>query len=386
MRKLNSSGRGSGAAAQARRNEKRRSKRRRRDQYRFGLLNHAVREDRDERGEPRDLSAEDVLAWADAFRERTGDWPTCDSGPIPEAPGETWLLVEAALALGLRGFPPGGSIPRFLDEHRGRYNCMGQKFTMEQVLAWADAWYARTGDWPYILSGVIPGSGGVTWRGVDRAFRCGRGMVRGGSSLAHVLASRRGVVRHPPFTEEQILAWADAHHRRTGKWPCKSSGPIAEAPEETWLAVDSALYRREARSRRWFVARATARRAAASETFEPCSAAYDCSSPRLGRSTPRTNGAMAQCRFRPCSGGDRRALEFTDQCHLSRTSRPPGRFDAHPATDRTPRNPKQSLCAAAHDPPDPCLGQCLSRPQRPMASSGLRTGHRGTRRELVCDR
>ena len=219
MHRLNSSGRGSGATAKAGGTGNAASKRWLRKQYWFGLLNRAVREDHDERGEPPDLTAEDVLAWADAFLERTGDWPTCDSGPIPEAPGETWLLVAAALALGLRGFPRGGSIPRFLDEHRGRYNRQDQKFTMEQVLAWADAWYARTGDWPYILSGEIPGSGGVNWGSVDRAFRFGRGMLPGGSSLAHFLASRRGVVRHPPFTEEQILAWADAHHRRTGKWP-----------------------------------------------------------------------------------------------------------------------------------------------------------------------
>ena len=241
MHKVNSPGRGSGAAAKARRNGKPRSKRWLKNQYWFGLLIRAVREDHDERGVPPDLTAEDVLAWADAFQERTGDWPTCDSGPIPEAPGETWLLVAAALALGLRGFARGGSIPRFLDEHRGRYNCKDQKFTMKQVLAWADAWYARTGDWPYGLSGDIPGSGGVNWRMVDRAFRVGRGKLRGGSSLARVLASRRGVVRHPPLTEEQILDWADAHHRRTGKWPSEGSGPIAEAPAETWLAVGTAV-------------------------------------------------------------------------------------------------------------------------------------------------
>jgi hypothetical protein len=241
MRKLNSSGHGSGAAATARMTWKQPSKRGPRKHKWFGVLTRAVREDRDERGEPPDLSQEEVLAWADAFLERTGDWPTWDSGPIEEAPGETWLLVAAALALGIRGLPPGGSIPRFLDEHRGRYNPKDQKFTRERVLAWADAWYARTGDWPYALSGKIPGSGGVTWSGVDRAFRVGRGMLPGGSALAHFLASERGVVRHPPFTEDQILAWADAHHRRTGRWPIPDSGPISDAPDETWHAVNSAL-------------------------------------------------------------------------------------------------------------------------------------------------
>ena len=241
MHKLNFSGRGGGAAANTRRNSKRKSKRGFRPQYWYGVLNRAVREDLDERGEPPDLTTAEILAWADAFLESTGDWPRHDSGPIPEAPGETWLLVAAALALGLRGFPPGGSIPRFLDEHRGRYNPKDQKFSLKQVLAWADAWYARTGDWPYALSGDIPDSHGVKWLAVDRALHYGRGTLPGGSKLANLLASKRGVIRHPPFTEEQILAWADAHHRRTGKWPITESGPIADAPDETWNAVNSAL-------------------------------------------------------------------------------------------------------------------------------------------------
>jgi len=38
-----------------------------------------------------------------------------------------------------------------------------------------------------------------------------------------------------------ILAWADAHHRRTGKWPQKLSGPIAATRGETWYAIDAAL-------------------------------------------------------------------------------------------------------------------------------------------------
>ncbi len=241
MHKLNSGVRRIPAAAKAGFKGNWNGKHRNRPGYWFGVLKRAVREDCEERGEPPDLAVADVLAWADAFLARTGDWPAHDSGPIPEAPGETWLLVAAALALGLRGFPCGGSIPRFLDEHRGRYNPKDQKFTVDQVLAWADAWYARTGDWPYGLSGDIPGSGGINWNMVDAAFRFGRGMLPSGTSLGRFLADRRGVVRHPPFTEEQILAWADAHHRRTGKWPIAESGPVTDEPDETWNAVNSAL-------------------------------------------------------------------------------------------------------------------------------------------------
>ena len=36
------------------------------------------------------LSVEEILKWADSWQARTGDWPALESGPIPEAPGETW--------------------------------------------------------------------------------------------------------------------------------------------------------------------------------------------------------------------------------------------------------------------------------------------------------
>jgi hypothetical protein len=47
--------------------------------------------------------------------------------------------------------------------------------------------------------------------------------------------------KRPPLTVKQILAWADAHHGRTGKWPSADAGPIPEAPGETWRGVHAAL-------------------------------------------------------------------------------------------------------------------------------------------------
>jgi hypothetical protein len=205
----------------------------------WGVMKAEVEADREQRGEPPDLSANEVLAWADAFLARTGDWPKPTSGTIPEAPGETWLLVAAALAFGLRGFAPKGSIPRFLNEHRGRYNMRDPKFTVRQILDWVDAWHAQTGGWPVVNSGAIPGAGGVSWGIVNTALRWGRGGLPGGSSLRHLLNTERGVVT--PYTEEQILAWADAFHERTGRWPCCHYGEIADEPGETWCAVNAAL-------------------------------------------------------------------------------------------------------------------------------------------------
>ena len=80
-----------------------------------------------------DLSVERVLAWADAHRAATGNWPTASSGPVQDAPGEQWRAVNYALKRGTRGLPGGSSLARLLDDHRpaGRSTP-----TPEMVLAW----------------------------------------------------------------------------------------------------------------------------------------------------------------------------------------------------------------------------------------------------------
>jgi hypothetical protein len=49
--------------------------------------------------------------------------------------------------------------------------------------------------------------------------------------------------RRPPLTIAQILAWAEAHFRRTGAWPTTGSGPVRGARGEWWRAIDLALRR-----------------------------------------------------------------------------------------------------------------------------------------------
>ena len=46
----------------------------------------------------------------------------------------------------------------------------------------------------------------------------------------------------PRLTITLILTWADAYHRRTGRWPTHDSGSIPGAPPgETWATVSNAL-------------------------------------------------------------------------------------------------------------------------------------------------
>src|SRR5260370_42371264 len=60
-----------------------------------------------------------ILAWADAFHQRTGRWPKRHSGPVSESPGDTWARVDKALQEGFRGLTGPSSLARLLAEQRG---------------------------------------------------------------------------------------------------------------------------------------------------------------------------------------------------------------------------------------------------------------------------
>lgn len=194
-----------------------------------------------------ELTEETILAWADDHHARTGEWPTKKSGSIAAAPGETWKAVNTALCNGRRGLPGGSSLARLLAEHRGVRNRKAlPALSTGQILAWADAYHARHGRWPQARSGPIEDAPGETWSAVDSALEQGLRGLPGGSSLPRLLAAERAVPHpadRPPLTEARILAWADAEHARTGRWPKSHDGAIEGAPGETWTAVGAALER-----------------------------------------------------------------------------------------------------------------------------------------------
>jgi hypothetical protein len=194
-----------------------------------------------------DLTEGQVAAWAQAHRARTGRWPDEGSGPVGGAPGEAWSAVGAALRQGVRGLPGGDTLPRLLARRLGARNRASlPRLSEAVVLRWADAHRRRTGGWPHAGSGEVVGEPGQTWRGVNKALRQGSRGLPGGSSLARLLAERRGKRNRsapPPLTEALVLRWADAHHARTGRWPTQHSGPVAAGRGESWAAVNRALDR-----------------------------------------------------------------------------------------------------------------------------------------------
>src|SRR5205085_3010793 len=104
--------------------------------------------------------------------------------------------------------------------------------------------HQHTGQWPRADSGVIAEADFDTWSAVNQALRVGVRGLPGGSSLARLLEEQRGVRNRKhlaPLTVRRILQWAEAHYRRSGRWPNSQSGSIPEAPGETWRRVDGAL-------------------------------------------------------------------------------------------------------------------------------------------------
>jgi hypothetical protein len=133
------------------------------------------------------LTANGILAWADAHRRRTGAWPNKHSGQVTEAPGETWSGVDAALNFGWRGLRGGSSLARLLGRRRGRPNPSAKPpLTIEQILAWAEAYRTLFGAWPSKSSGPV-GNRGETWWAIDSALRYGCRGLPGGSSLSQFL-------------------------------------------------------------------------------------------------------------------------------------------------------------------------------------------------------
>jgi hypothetical protein len=117
--------------------------------------------------------------------------------------------------------------------------------SIEQVLAWADAHYKRTGRWPHSHSGPIRGAPNENWAKINYAATRGRRGLPGGMSLSALLDKHRGQRAKrgaSPLTVEQILAWAESHRRRTGAWPILSSGSLAEDRSLTWKRINSALW------------------------------------------------------------------------------------------------------------------------------------------------
>jgi len=197
---------------------------------------------RERRPEAGDLTIETILAWANRFHAKTGKWPRTSSGRIAGR-RETWEAIDLALRKGLQGLPGGSSLSMLL---HGPRNLRRRKplLTADVIFGWAEDHFRRTGRWPRMVDGPVASAPGETWKKVNEALWEGFRGLEGGSSLKLLLRSR-GITyddqARPVLQPKQVLDWAKAFHREQGTWPFKKSGPIRDAPGETWEAIDRAL-------------------------------------------------------------------------------------------------------------------------------------------------
>ena len=189
------------------------------------------------------LTIEQILAWADQYKETTGKWPSRATVGGPTA-NETWGAIDMALKMNNRGLQARTSLGRLLAEHRQIRNRTNIPVLSDEIiLLWVDRYFARYGEWPSRKSGEVDGTD-ENWANVDQIINHGSRGVTQERSLSAFLAKHRGVMRHhsvkPELSDSQILRWADEHFAKRGYYPAISE---REQPcdWETWLGIDNAL-------------------------------------------------------------------------------------------------------------------------------------------------
>jgi hypothetical protein len=211
------------------------------------------------------LTVSRILAWAVTHRVETGRWPTRLSGPLSGANCYlTWHAIDLALCLGLRGLPGGQSLGGLIcdellllrtmlrdytgvrgltggnEPEPGGHSSSKRPLSIATILTWADRHRAATGRWPSSKSGPVAGELDENWASIAGALIAGFRGLPGGTTLKLLLVEHRGpktAKRYKDLTVEQILTWADAHRRATGRWPGASSGPIDGAWRLSWSSV-----------------------------------------------------------------------------------------------------------------------------------------------------
>jgi hypothetical protein len=133
-----------------------------------------------------------------------------DSGRVRDNPNEKWFNIGQALRLGMRGLEGGSSMAKVLAKERGARNVrVLPPLSERRILAWVDGHYPRTGAWPNENSGpVADAPAGEIWATINAALSQGLRGLTGGSSLAVLIAAKRGVRNQPivpSLTIKQIL-------------------------------------------------------------------------------------------------------------------------------------------------------------------------------------
>ncbi|MBW2187231.1 MAG: hypothetical protein JRG71_12795 [Deltaproteobacteria bacterium] len=194
------------------------------------------------------FSEDEILMWADAYKQRYGDWPNRAVGIIEESLVEdTWQAVHSALNEGARGLPGKDTLTKLIERNRHvERRTVKSALTVATIIDYADDHHEKTGTWPTKKSGKVLANNDETWGGIDKSLHEGFRTLPSGTTLAAILSEHRGVRsrKHTPSLSIQaILERADAHKQKYGVWPKKGSGDVFNSLGDTWNAYDLALSR-----------------------------------------------------------------------------------------------------------------------------------------------
>ena len=200
------------------------------------------------------LTDETIRQWVDEFIATSGGkLPTAKSGVVPDSGGQTWSGIDTALNIGGRGLPGDSTLADWLvrNGYKEIYRVRNNLPPLDdaQIREWVDAFIAANdGKLPTVKSGVVPDSGGQTWRGIDAALINGGRGLPGDSSLTDWLVRNgykqpyRVTNNLPPLDDAQIREWVETYRLNNGgKLPTKDSGVIPNSGGQTWSGLNTAL-------------------------------------------------------------------------------------------------------------------------------------------------
>jgi hypothetical protein len=177
--------------------------------------------------------------------------PRVKDGEIPGSDGESWQMIDESFRRGRRGLARSGysSLKAFLESRFpkpefGQHAYRRPRFSVPQILRWADAYYSKTGKWPCSASGEVAESEGDTWLAVNHALTRGTRGMTAGKSLDQLLGEHRNHTPklRPDLSTEAILRAADVYCKKNGCWPTKKiKGPVPGIRHETWASIDQCL-------------------------------------------------------------------------------------------------------------------------------------------------
>ena len=280
---------------------------------------------------------------------------------------------RGALCSGGRGLPGGSSLAQLLAKHRQYRNLAAMPLlSIPQILAWADAYHHRKGQWPNKESGPVAEAPAENWNTINAALRIGRRGLRGGLTLAKLLAECRGY--QPAQAAAQLPPDSGVGRRALSADGGLADGRLRSArgrAERELVADRSCSASRPARPAVAAVAGPVPRETPRQVPPHDSAAALGRASAGMGQRAPPSHGAMAVERFRGGGRGPHRALEYDQLFAAQGPSRAAGGAYPDQAIGRTPR-PSPAGQETACGPANPGLGRLAPKVHGEMAHVGLR--------------